>query len=149
MSSAVPSLKFAITWSSTLFPTDMNNVAGIMVKPTTAARVTVRFAVPVTDPTVALMLDVPIAAPVASPPDVIVATPGADELHVTDELRCFVLPSVYVPVALNRNESPTGTVPFAGVTAMDTSAGGPTATVVEPHTEPAQPLTVAVPAARA
>src|SRR5208282_1670873 len=143
----VPSLKVAIACSWRLLPTDMNTVAGVMFKPTTAARVTVRFAVPVTDPAVALMLVVPIDQLDAKPPAAIIATYGSDELHVTVEVRCFVLPSVYFPVAENCNDSPSGTVPFAGVTAMDTSAGGPTVAVVEPHTEPAHALTVAVPPA--
>ncbi len=123
----------------------MNSVAGVMFKPTTAAGITVKFALPVTDPTFALMLVVPIAQPVAIPPAAIIATYGSDELHVTDEVRAFLLLSLYVPMAAKGNDSPAGIVPFAGVTAMETSAGGPTVTVVEPHTEPAHALTVAVP----
>jgi hypothetical protein len=140
-----PSLKVAIAWSWRLLPTDMNSVAGVMFKPTTAAGITVRFAVPVTDPEVALMLVVPIAQPVAIPPAAIIATYGSDKLHVTDAVRFFLLPSLYVPVAAKGNDSPAGIIPFAGLTAMETSAGGPTVTVVEPHTEPAHALTVAVP----
>jgi hypothetical protein len=94
-----PLLKVAIAWSWRLLPTDMNSVAGVMFKPTTAAGVTVRFAVPVTDPEVALMLVVPIAQPVAIPPAAIIATYGSDELHVTDAVRFFLLLSLYVPVA--------------------------------------------------
>jgi hypothetical protein len=52
-------------------------------------------------------------------------------------------------VAENCNDEPTGTAPLAGVTAMETSAGDPTVTVVEAHTAPAQALTVADPAAAA
>ena len=52
-------------------------------------------------------------------------------------------------MAWNCTDNPAGVVPFAGLTAMETSAGGPTVSSVEPHTEPAHAPTVAVPVATA
>ena len=59
-----------------------------------AAGVTVSVVAPLTAPSVALITDVPALTPVASPPDVIVATPVVAELHVTLPVIFFVLLSL-------------------------------------------------------
>src|SRR5208283_5366007 len=105
----------------------MYKVAGLMLKPTATGADTVRFALPVTGPTVAVMVEMPGSPPVAKPEEVIVATAGSEELQVRDDkVRDRVLPSVPVPVAENCNDSPAATFPLAGATAMAASAGGPT-----------------------
>mgnify|MGYP001104283644 CR=1 FL=1 len=59
----------------------------------------------VTAPTLAVMDVMPTLEEVASPFDptelLIVATGVADEIHVAAVVRFWVVPSVYVPVALN------------------------------------------------
>ena len=96
MTSVVPSLKVAMACSDWLAPTDRNRAAGLMVRPTTAGRVTVRFALPVTDPMVAVMLETPVSTPVAKPPGVIVAAAQTVEFQASEEeeVRGCVLPSV-------------------------------------------------------
>jgi len=47
------------------------------------AAVTVNTVEPTTDPEVALIVLVPVPAPVAKPPAVMVATPGVADAHIT------------------------------------------------------------------
>jgi hypothetical protein len=58
--------------------------AGVTAIDTSTGAVTVSAVEPVILLIVALMLEVPVVTPVARPPAVIGATPGADELHVAD-----------------------------------------------------------------
>jgi len=68
----------------------------------------------VTVPNVAVMLVVPLATPVASPPEaVIVAVAGVPDAHVTVAVISAVELSLYVPVAVNCCVAPT--FKFAGV----------------------------------
>src|SRR5208282_5597131 len=110
---------------------------------------TVNEVVPWTAPKAAVIVALPVLSPLASPPIFIVATAGADDIQATEEVISWVVPSLYVPVALNCTGKPAGIVWFAGVTAIETGSGGPTVTVVEPHTAPAQALTVTEPGAAA
>ena len=87
----------------------------------TVAAWTVRVVLPVTVPRVARIVEVPAVTPVASPAVVIVAKAVFVELHVTWLVIFCVLPSLYVPVAVNCCVAPTVIVGFAGVTAMDCS----------------------------
>jgi hypothetical protein len=75
----------------------------------------------------------------------IVATPGVEELHVAVLVRFCVLPLLYVPVAVNCCVVPMAMEGFAGVTAIDTSAGAVTVSVVEPVILPSVALIVDVP----
>jgi hypothetical protein len=101
---------------------DCTNVIG------TTAGVTVRVADPEIVPDTAVIVVVPGAAAVASPwlpaAPLTVATPVADELHVTDVVRLWVPPLLYVPVAVNCTVVPAAIDGVAGVTAMETSATG-------------------------
>jgi hypothetical protein len=54
-----------------------------------------------TSGTVAVILVVPAAIPVAKPDDVIVAVVGVSLDHITSEVISSVEPSVKVPVAVN------------------------------------------------
>ena len=60
-----------------------------------------RAVVPLTDPDVAVIVVTPVVAPVAKPVAVMVATFGAEEVQVTEDVRSLVLASDKVPVALN------------------------------------------------
>jgi hypothetical protein len=99
------------------------NTAGFTVNPVD----------PVTLPEVALMLAVPGVVAVASPALLIETIDGLADDQLTAVVRSFVLPSLYVPVALNCCVCPFATTGFAGVTAMLASVGGAavTATGVE------------------
>lgn len=65
----------------------MLGIAGVTVIETKAAEVTVAVVEPVTEPEVAVMVDVPIPAPVARPAEVTLRTLVADELQVTVLVR--------------------------------------------------------------
>ena len=88
---------------------------------------------------------VPFATAVASPTALMVATAVVVDVHVTELLKFCLLPSLYVPVAVNCCVVPAGTDGFAGVTAIDTSVGGVTVNVVDPPIEPSVAWIVALP----
>jgi hypothetical protein len=91
------------------------------VTPMETRDTTVRVVVPETVPLVAVMVLVPPATPVANPPVEIVAVAVVPDDQVTDELRSFVVLSLYVPVAVNCCVAPTVMEGFLGVTAMELS----------------------------
>jgi hypothetical protein len=97
----------------------MEGFAGVTAIDTRGA-VTVRVVVPCTAPEPAVIVVLPMATPLASPPALIVATPGTEELHVAVLVRFSVLPSLYVPVAVNCCVATAGMEGFVGVTAIDT-----------------------------
>ena len=78
-------------------------------------------------PAAAVMVDVPIETALAIPDEptelLIVATAGLEELQTTEERIC-VLPSEYVPVAINCCVNPTKTEGAVGAMAIDTRPGG-------------------------
>jgi hypothetical protein len=78
----------------------------------------------------------PLPTAVARPAVLMVATPAADELHVAVLVRFWVLPSLYVPVAVNCCVLPLVIDGFAGVTAMETRVAAVTVRVVLPETAP-------------
>ena len=65
--------------------------------------------------------------------------------HVTELVRFCVVPSVYVPVAVNCCVSPLAIERFAGVTAIDWSAAGTTVIVADPDNDPTVALIELVP----
>ncbi len=78
---------------------------------------------PLTDPSVARMVVVPAATPVARPVELIVAAAAFEDAHVTWLVRFCVLESEYVPVAVYCWVAPAVSVALAGVTAIDVSVG--------------------------
>src|SRR5580704_3375776 len=84
----------------------------------------------------ARMVVVPSATALAKPAELTVATLGDEELHVTVLVRFWVLPSVYVPVAVNCCVVPVAIEGLAGVTAMEAKTGAPTFRVVDPVIAP-------------
>src|SRR5262249_12498645 len=84
---------------------------------------TVSPVLPLTEPSVAEIVVLPVVTAVATPPELTVATLVFEEAHVTWLVRLWVLESEYVPVALNCCVAPTVSVGFAGVTAIDVSVG--------------------------
>src|SRR5579862_3854318 len=128
-------------------PFVIDGFAGVTAIETSVAGVTVRTVVPVLPLSVALMLLVPVATPVASPPLVIVATESVAEAHVTWLVILTALLSLNVPVAVNCWVAPLVIEGLAGVTAIDTSVVGVTVNTVEPVTPFSTALMLLVPVA--
>ena len=82
------------------------------------------------------MVLVPVPTALAKPVLLMVATEVFEELQVAVLVRFCVLPSLYVPMAVNCCIVPLGIEVLAGVTAIEERTGGVTVNVVEPVTEP-------------
>lgn len=78
----------------------MLELAGVTAIETSVAAVTVRDAVPLTAPEVAVMVAVPVPVLVASPEELMDAT-LASEVDQAIDVSCCVLPSSKMPVAVN------------------------------------------------
>lgn len=114
----------------------VSGVTAIETRGLITVRVMVPVIVPVVVDTEAVILLVPAATPVASPEVLMVATDGVSDSQLAD--TALVLPSLYVPVALNCWLLPAVMDGFAGVMVIDCSVdvGG----VVPPDPElPPQP----------
>ena len=109
---------------------------GLIAIETSAAAVTVNTVEPVVVPETALMVAVPIPAPVANPVLLIVAVDVLSEAHIAVEVKSCVVPSVKVPVAVNCCVVPSAMEGFAGVTAIETTTAAVTVKVVLALTEP-------------
>jgi hypothetical protein len=105
---------------------------------TSVGAVIVRVVEPVTAPEVAVMSTTPwefanaelfvnVTAPAGVP---------AVAVQVTAVDKSAVVPSEYVPVAVNSCAVPSGIEALAGVTAMETSAAGPTVRLAVPDVTP-------------
>ena len=131
--SVPPSVYNPVAVSCTFVPSAIEGLAGVTEMETRAGAPTVRVVEPDTAPCAARIVAVPWASPfvVARPVLLMAAVAGFEELHVTLWVRFWVLLSVNVPVAVNCCAVPSGTLAAAGVTAMETSAGGPTVSPVE------------------
>jgi len=103
---------------------------------TEAPGMTVNVVEPLIRPEAASIVVGPKPVAVATPcvPEVLlmVATPIADELHVTVSVTSCMLLLVYVPVAVNCCLAESEIVGSAGVTAIETSVGEVTVRVVDP-----------------
>jgi hypothetical protein len=110
---------------------------------------TVKVAVPLIEPEVAVMVTVPAATPLAIPLPLIVAKAVFDELHVTLLVRFWLLPSLYSPVAANPCVPFTAILAVPGDTEMDVSVFVPpvTVNVPVPVIDPDVAVIVTVPAA--
>ena len=132
-------------------PNAIDGVAGVTANDTSAAVVTVSVVDPATAPEVAVMVAVPsptlLAKPCVGAALLIVATAAVSELHCTVPVMFCVLPSVYVPVAVNGSLVPSGIVGIAGVTTIETSTAGLTVRVVDPVIVPNVAVIVVLPKA--
>lgn len=85
---------------------------------------TVSMSVPVIPLSVALMELVPALTPVASPEvETMVATAGTLDSQLAVEDTSFVVPSLYLAVAVNCRFNPAATDAVAGVTVMEVTVG--------------------------
>jgi hypothetical protein len=139
------SLYVPVATNCCVCPFEIEGLAGVAAIDTSVAEPTVSTVDPDTDPDVALMTLVPTPAPVAKPPEVMVAVEIVADAHVTDAVRFCVLLSLYVPVAVNCWVFPFAMEGLAGVTAIDTRVAEPTVSTVEPETEPEVALMTLVP----
>jgi hypothetical protein len=128
-------------------PFGIDWLIGVTVTETSAAGVTLREVVPLTDPDVAIIVADPTAAPLARPVAFTVATPVLEDVQLTEDVRSLVLPSVNVPVALNCSVVPRAIAGLAGLTARDASLGGDTVSAAVPIVEFMVAVMVAVPSA--
>src|ERR1019366_4744196 len=131
------SLYVPVAVNGCVVPTAIEAFPGVTAIDTSTAAVTVSVVEPVMLPSVALMLEAPFATLVASPAALIVATLGPDELHAAVLVRVCVLPSLYVPVAVNCCVVPAP---------IEASPAAVTVTVVEPVMLPSVALMLEVPA---
>ena len=100
-------------------------------------------------PTVAVIVVAPAATEVAMPELLTVVTDGDEELQVTPVDRSWLLPSLYVAVAVNCRLIPMPSVRSSGVTVMDTMLGAVTVTLVDWETPANEAETFVDPAATA
>jgi hypothetical protein len=141
----VPSLKVPVAVNCWVAPLVIVGFEGVTAIDCSVAAVTVSVVEPFTVPDVALMVEVPTPAPVASPAAVIVATVVVPELQVAVAVRFWVVPSLNVPVAVNCWVAPLVIEGFTGVTAIDCSVAAVTVSVVEPAMEDDVALIVELP----
>jgi hypothetical protein len=91
------------------------------------------------------MVAFPFCKLAASPALLTVAADVADEVQVTLAVRFCVLPSLYVPVAVNCCVSPAATEAALGLTAIEISTGAVTVNPAVPLIVPAVAVTVVAP----
>jgi hypothetical protein len=124
-------------------PTSMIRSAGVTAMEDRVAEFTVRVVLAEILPEVAVMVVVPIETAMARPVLSTVATDGFDELQVTCVV--WVVPSEYVPVAVNRWGTPAGMLGLGGVTARDNRIAEFTVRVVLAEILPEVAVMVVVP----
>lgn len=126
-------------------------LVGVIAIDTRVAGVTLSGAEPETLPRVALTVVEPCDAEVARPLEpetlLMLATAVEDDVQVTCELRFWVDPSVYVPVAVNCCWVPSAMLPLGGVTAIDTRVAAVTVSGASPMTLPCVAMTLVEPCA--
>jgi hypothetical protein len=112
--------------------------SGVTAKDTNVAAVTVSVAVPVFPVTgsAAVIVVMPTADESANPLEPVMlltsATDASEDVHVTDDVRSWVVKSEYVPVAVNCWPVPRAILRFTGVTSIDTSVAAVTVSFAVP-----------------
>jgi hypothetical protein len=144
-SCVVPSVKLPVAVNGWVVPSGIVAIGGLIAIDTSAAAVTVSTVDPLTVPQVALTVAVPVPTLCPSPALLMVAVVAVSEVHVAVLVRSCVLPSLYVPVAVNGWVVPNAIDGVAGVTANDTSAAAVTVNVVVPLTPPILAVRFALP----
>jgi hypothetical protein len=119
-------------------PPGMLGLAGVTNMEERVAEFTVRVVLPEIVPEVAVMVAVPAARAVTKPLLLMVATDVFDELQVTWVAILKLVPSEYVPVAVNCWVTPAGMLGLAGVRDMEDRTADVTLRIVlaeEPELE--------------
>jgi hypothetical protein len=141
----VPSLKVPVAVNCWVLPLVIDGFAGVTAIDCSVAAVTVSKVEPLMDDDVAVIVEVPTPAPLASPAALIVAVELVPELHVTVPVTFCVEPSLNVPVAVNCCVAPLVIDGFAGVTAIDCSVAAVTVSKVDPEIDDDVAVIVEVP----
>jgi hypothetical protein len=145
-SCTLPSLYVPVTANCWLVPLAIEALPGFTTNDTRTGAVTARLAEPViVPPEVAVIVVTPGSTLAASPPLLTVAIVVADEVQVAVLVRFCVLPSLYVPVAVNCCVYPAATDAVPGVTATEANTGAVTVSVAEPWIVPEVAAIVVVP----
>src|SRR5258708_22243359 len=113
------SLKVPVAVNCLVVPTAILEPAGVTAIETRVAALTVRLAVPLTPPEVAVIVVDPLPVLLANPVASTVATDVEDEDQVSGVSSC-VLPSSKLPTAVNCRVVPSAMAGVVGVTAMET-----------------------------
>lgn len=90
----VPSVKVPVAVKDCVLPRGMTGIAGVIAIDTSVAGVTVTIVAPVIEPTLAVMLLVPVATLLTSPWLFTAAMLGLFELQIAALVRSNVLPSL-------------------------------------------------------
>jgi hypothetical protein len=130
-------------------PPGMLRLPGVTDMEDRVAEVTVRVAFPEVAPEVAVMVVIPGAMAVAKPLLSTAATDVLDELQMTCVVMSKLLPSEYVPEAVNCGVNPIGMLGLAAVTDMEDKVALVTVRVLLPEVVPEVAVMVAVPGAMA
>jgi hypothetical protein len=141
----LPSLNVPTAVNFSDVPFSIRGLLGLMLMDIRRAVETIKFVEPLTAPTVAEMVVVPVARLPTEPRLFMVAVAGLEEPQRTDSVRSCVLLSLKVPVAVNGFVVPTAMLEFAGVTAIDSNVALLTLSEAVPVTEPEIALIVANP----
>jgi len=141
----LPSLKVPLAVNCRLVPFSIRGLAGFTVIAVRCAVEIVSPVDPLTEPSAALIVVLPVATLDAKPCALMVAAEGVEELQSTLALMSCVLASLNVPVATNACVLPAFAVTVAGVTASDTSVPVPIVNVVLPVTPEEEAEIVTVP----
>jgi len=149
ISRVVPSENVPVAVNCWVAPTDRLGLDGVTAMEDRVAEFTVTVVLPEIVPEVAVMVVTPVVRAVARPLLLTVAIVVSEELQVTCVVISWVVPSAYVPVAVNCWVAPPGMFGLAGVTAREDSVEEVTVRIVFPETVPTVAVIVAVPAARA
>ena len=145
--SCVPlSLKVPVATNCLVVPVAIDGFAGVTASDTRVAPVTVRDAVPVTDPEATVMVALPVPRLLANPFELIDATALAPEDHVTEVNGC-VLPSSKLPTAVNCCVVPNAIDAVAGLTVIEVKCAATTVNTVLSLSEPTVAVIVVEPAA--
>jgi len=134
ISRVVPSENVPVAVNCWVAPTDRLGLDGVTAMDDRVAEVTVRVVFPEIVPEVAVMVVTPVVRAVARPLLLTVAIVVSEELQVTCVVISWVVPSAYVPVAVNCWVAPPGMFRLAGVTAMEDRVEEVTVRVVFPET---------------
>jgi spore maturation protein SpmB len=145
----VPSEYVPMAVNCWLNPTGILGLTGATAMEDKVAGVTVKVVLTMIMPEVAVMVTVPAARPSTRPWLFSTATNIFDVCQRTCEVISRLVPSEYVPVAVNCWLSPTGRLRLAGATAMEDKVAELTVRIVVPETVPEVAVMVAAPAAKA
>ena len=146
-SCVVASLKVPVAVNCWVVPTPIVGLIGDIATDTNVPLPITSEAVPLRPDSDAVMVTVPARFPCAIPLERTDANCGFEDFHDTPTRIATVLPSLYLPLAVNFTEVPLAICALAGLTVIEVSLAGDTVSPVEPLIPPDVAEIVAFPAA--